>query len=107
MSSSPTQRETTTDYLLEFNVRARKEFDSLAAPIRLQLAKKLKRRLTGPRVEAAKLSGMPDCYKIKLRSSGHRLVYQVIDECLVVLVIAVGKREKDEAYKAAMSRITH
>lgn len=23
---------------------------------------------------------MPDCYKIKLRSSGYRLVYQVIDQ---------------------------
>lgn len=107
MSSSPKPQEAATDYVLEFNLRARKEFDSLASSIRLQLARKLKSRLAAPRVEADKLSGMPDCYKIKLRSSGHRLVYQVIDERLVVLVIAVGKREKNQAYAAAMSRVTH
>ncbi|MDO5667746.1 MAG: hypothetical protein Q4G44_07995 [Alcaligenaceae bacterium] len=28
---------------------------------------------------SARLSGMPDCYKIKLRSVGYRLIYQVND----------------------------
>jgi mRNA interferase RelE/StbE len=49
---------------------------------------------------------MPDCYKIKLRSSGYRLVYQVIDERVVVIVIAVGKRERSDVYDAAKSRLT-
>jgi len=84
-----------------------KEFENLTAPIRLQLARKLKARLAWPRVEADRLSGMPDCYKIKLRSSGYRLVYQVVDERLVVLVIAVGKRERNQVYGAALSRVTH
>lgn len=107
MSSSQTRKETAREYALEFNLRAKKEFDRLDAAIRLQLAKKLKSRLAGPKVEADKLSGMPDCYKIKLRSSGYRLVYQVIDERLVVLVIAVGKRENQQVYGAAKSRVTH
>lgn len=107
MNSSQMPREAATEYTLEFNARAMKEFESLTAPIRLQLAKKLKARLTGPRVEADKLSGMADCYKIKLRSSGYRLVYQVIGERLVVLVIAVGKRERNQVYGAALSRVTH
>jgi len=38
---------------------------------------------------------MQDCYKIKLRSAGYRLVYQVRDGELVVSVIAVGKRERN------------
>lgn len=94
MSSSRALEEPAAKYFLEFNLKARKEFDSLAAPIRLQLAKKLKTRLSHPRVEADKLAGMPNCYKIKLRSIGYRLVYQIVEERLVVLVIAVGKREK-------------
>ena len=46
-----------------------------------------------PRVEANRLRDLPDCYKIKLRSVGYRLIYQVIDQEVVVLVVAVDKRE--------------
>lgn len=70
MSSSQRPTDPATDYCLEFNLKARKEFDRLDPAIRLQLAKKLKARLAWPRVEADKLAGMPDCYKIKLRSIG-------------------------------------
>ena len=49
------------------------------------LKKKLAEILESPRIEANKLHGMPDCYKIKLRSSGYRLVYQVLDKKVVVL----------------------
>jgi mRNA interferase RelE/StbE len=48
---------------------------------------------------------MPNCYKIKLRASGFRLVYQVIDDELVVTVVSVGKRENNEAYFSAKKRI--
>ncbi len=48
---------------------------------------------------------MPDCYKIKLRSVGYRLVYRVYDDRIVVQVIAVGKRERNEVYKAAAGRV--
>lgn len=107
MHSSQTPRTPATEYVLEFNEKAKKEFDNLAAPLRLQLARKLKSRLGRPRVEADKLSGMPDCYKIKLNSAGYRLVYQVIDARLLVLVVAVGKREKCRVYDTAMIRVTH
>lgn len=48
---------------------------------------------------------MADCYKIKLRSSGYRLVYQVQDEKIIVQVIAVGKRERMEVYQKAARRL--
>ena len=92
-------------FALEFNVKARKEWNKLDATIRLQFAKKLKERLELPRIEADRLPNLPDCYKIKLRSAGYRLVYQVIDQKLVVTVIAVGKRERAEVYAAAQNRI--
>ena len=43
-------------------------------------------------------------YKIKLRNAGYRLVYQVKDRDLLVLVAAAGKRERNEVYKAAERR---
>lgn len=73
--------------------------------IQLQFAKKLKERLENPQVEADKLRDMPNCYKIKLRSIGYRLVYEVIDSRLVVTVIAVGKRERSKVYGSAASRL--
>ena len=39
-----------------------------------------------PRVPAARLHNLPDCYKIKLRSAGYRLVYQVDDKIVLVTV---------------------
>lgn len=51
------------------------------------------------------LTGMPNCYKIKLRSIGFRLVYQVIDQELIVTVVAVGKREGNEVYRKARERL--
>ena len=50
-------------------------------------------------------NGMKDCYKIKLRSAGYRLVYEVRDQEVVVSVVAVGKRERNEVYKIAIKRI--
>jgi mRNA interferase RelE/StbE len=43
-------------------------------------------------------------YKIKLRDVGYRLVYEVIDQRLVVVVIAIGRRDHDEAYQIAIKR---
>lgn len=92
-------------YKLLFKADALKEWKSLDNPIRKQFLKKLKERLIKPRDEASRLSGMKNCYKIKLRSSGYRLVYEVRDLQLVVSVVAVGKRERNLVYKAAIKRI--
>ena len=92
-------------YKLSFKVDALKEWKSLDNSIRKQFLKKLKERLLNPRVESSRLSGMKNCYKIKLRSSGYRLIYEVRDSQLVVSVVAVGKRERNLVYKAAIKRI--
>ncbi|MGA2081470.1 MAG: type II toxin-antitoxin system RelE/ParE family toxin [Holophaga sp.] len=73
-------------YNLEFKETALIEWQKLDGRVREQFKKKLKERLEEPRIESCKLSGMPDCYKIKLRSIGYRLVYQVADARLVVMV---------------------
>ena len=93
-------------YRLQFLPQAKEEWDKLDGSIRTQFAKVLLRRLEVPRVPAAALTSMPDCYKIKLRSTGFRLVYRVQDDLLVLLTIAVGKRDKSAVYDAAKLRLT-
>jgi mRNA interferase RelE/StbE len=92
-------------YSLEFKESALKEWHKLDKSIREQFKKRLAERLREPRIESARLSGMPDCYKIKLRSAGFRLVYQVFDDCVLVVVIAVGKRENNLVYRLAKERL--
>lgn len=57
-------------------------------------------RLNNPCMPSAKLSGHTSRYKIKLRGAGYRLVYEVCESELVVVVIAIGKRELNAVYKA-------
>lgn len=92
-------------YIIEFIPSSEKEFRKLSLDLRKQFVEKLKERAENPRVESAKLRGMKDCYKIKLRNAGCRLVYQVIDERIVVKVIAVGKRDRSNVYHKAMARL--
>ena len=92
-------------YKLDFKKSALKEWQKLGATIRVQLKKKLAERLENPHVPAAKLSGADNLYKIKLRQSGYRLVYQVEDNIITVIVLSVGKRERNEVYKSALGRI--
>lgn len=92
-------------YSLEFKEDALDEWLNLDGSIKELFKKKLEQRLIEPRVPKSKLNGTKDCYKIKLRSSGFRLVYKVIDNVLMVDVIAVGKREKNAVYKAAIKCI--
>ena len=88
-------------YELAFLEEALAEWPRLDGAIRSQLKKKLAERLQAPRVPASKLSGHPDRYKIKLRSVGYRLVYEVRDQEVLVLVIAVGKRDRNAVYRVA------
>ena len=92
-------------YRLRFHELALAEWRKLDRSIREPLKKKLAERLENPRVPASALSGMPDCYKIKLRSAGYRLVYEVRDHEVVIVVIAVGKRERSAVYKIAAKRL--
>ena len=92
-------------FSLEFDQRALKEWRKLGDTVRQQFKKKLAEILVNPRVEANRLRDLPDCYKIKLRSLGYRLIYQVIDQEVVVFVVAVDKRENDVAYRKAEDRL--
>ena len=72
-----------------------------------QFKKKLQERLVNPHVPAAKLKGYDQVYKIKLRTAGYQLAYEVIDNELIVYVLAIGKREKNTVYKTLSKRFNH
>lgn len=92
-------------YRVKFRTDALKEWNALDKFIQQQFARKLKTCAENPHIPSAKLREMPGCYKIKLRASGFRLVYQVIDDELIIAVVAVGKREHSEVYNLASKRL--
>lgn len=91
-------------YNLKFHQKALKEWEKLDSAIKEQFKKKIKERLGNPKVLKDQLSGYDNVYKIKLRSSGFRLAYEVKDEEIVVIVLAVGKREDNKIYEMLKKR---
>ena len=84
---------------------ALREWRKLDGSIRSQFKKQLAKRLLEPHVPSARLHGdLQNTYKIKLRDAGYRLVYEVIEQRLVIVVMAVGRRDHDEVYLVASKR---
>lgn len=81
-------------YKLKFLPSALKEWNKLDNSLQIHFKKKLSERLESPHIPSSKLSGFEKHYKIKLRTRGCRLVYEVIENELFVLVIGIGKRDK-------------
>jgi mRNA interferase RelE/StbE len=92
-------------FKLRFHELAWAEWQQLDGSVKAPLKKKLLERLQEPRLPSAALSNMPDCYKIKLRQAGYRLVYRVDEDNVFVTVISVGKRDKNRVYDTAMTRL--
>jgi mRNA interferase RelE/StbE len=91
-------------YKLRFLPSAKKEWDKLDNGIKAQFKNKLKKCLENPHIPANRLSHFDCAYKIKLRSAGYLLVYEVDDQEIIVFVIAVGKRENNNVYNTAKNR---
>lgn len=89
---------------LLFKEEALAEWKKLDGSVRDPLKKKLLERLEAPRVPSCRLAGQADRYKIKLRGLGYRLVYEVRDAQVTVIVIAVGRRDKNAVYRFAAGR---
>lgn len=95
-----------TKYRLKFLPAALKEWSALDGSVKEVLRKALKKRLEQPHLPGSELHGdLQGCYKIKLRQQGYRLVYNVEDDVLVVLVLAVDKREDMVTYRSALARL--
>jgi len=88
-------------YALAFVPQALKEWRKLDPHTRQLFKNRLIERLEKPRVAAAQVRGHPSRYKIKLQALGFRLVYEVRDQEVLVMVVAVGRGEGNAAYMAA------
>lgn len=93
-------------YELEFHLLAQKEWQKLDSSVREQFKKQIHKRLLNPHVPSARLSAeLSTFYKIKLKALGYRLVYEVIDHRLVIVVVALGRRENNSVYATARARV--
>lgn len=93
-------------YRLKFVPSALAEWQALDGSVKEPLRKLLKKRLENPHVPGSALHGeLQGYYKIKLRRQGVRLVYGIEDDTLVVMVMAVDKREDSLVYRSALTRV--
>ncbi len=105
MTSS--KRASKHKYRLFFLPEALEEWRNLDGSIQQNLKKLLAKRLENPHVPGGELHGvLSTCYKIKLNRQGVRLVYEVEDDKLIVMVLAVDRREDSAVYKSAVARLS-
>ena len=94
-------------YRLQFVPSAWAEWQTLDGAVKETLRKLLKKRMDNPHVPGGELHGaLAGHYKNKLRKQGYRLVYGVQDDVLIVMVMAVDKREDSVVYQSAMARVS-
>ena len=104
--SEPPQPARKHKYRLQFVPSAWAEWQKLDGSVKEPLRKLLKKRLDNPHVPGAALHGaLAGHYKIKLNKQGYRLVYGVQDDVLLVMVMAVDKREDSVVYQSALARV--
>lgn len=81
-------------YELNFTPSAKKEWDKLDNSVKQMFKKALAKRLINPIVPVSKLRDLPiDCYKIKLRTIGYRLVYTIENNKLILLILTINRRD--------------
>ena len=102
----PSEKPAKHKYRLQFVPSAWAEWQALDGSVKEPLRKLLKKRLDNPHVPGSEVHGaLAGHYKIKLRKQGYRLVYGVQDDVLLVMVMAVDKREDSTVYQSAMARL--
>jgi len=106
MPSKATATTAKHKYRLKFVPSAWTEWQKLDGSVKEPLRKLLKKRLDNPHVPGAALHGaLVGHYNIKLNKQGYRLVYGVQDDVLIVMVMAVDKREDSVVYQSALARV--
>ena len=83
-----------------------KEWNKIDHSIRKIFQRKLTSVVLNPIIVNNRLSGkLSNCYKIKLKRAGYRLVYEVRLQTIVLIVWAVDKRDDKKVYDSAISRL--
>ena len=79
-------------YRIEFKPSAARELESLPRDAQRRIARVIDGLATTPRPSTAKkLTGAADLYR--LRAGDYRIIYQIRDSVLLVLVVKIGNRK--------------
>ena len=90
-------------YEIVFFDEALEAWEKLDNSVRMQFKKKLAKLIDAPYVKNSELvNELKGSYKIKINSTGHRLVYQVDEAQQQLQIIAVGHRNGKQVYLAAL-----
>lgn len=80
-------------YQTEFSSSARRQLKKLPSDIQLEIREAVNQLATTPRpMGIEKMSGNEDLYRIRVRD--YRIIYEIYDEVLVVVVVKVGHRRE-------------
>jgi mRNA interferase RelE/StbE len=77
-------------YAVEFLPSAARELSKLEPAVRRRLARRIDRLSQDPRADAVKLRGAEDVWRARI--GDYRILYQVQDDRLLILVIRIGHR---------------
>jgi len=95
-------------YKIKFHKKAEKELGNLNKSLQILFAKKLSQIANNPQIgkdlgnkSGLNLYGLKKVYFNKKR---HRIVYKVIEDKIVIYIIAIGKRDDLKVYKDASKR---
>jgi len=78
-------------YAIEFSKSAQKEFSKLSPQVRLRIAKAIYKLGNDPK--KGNVRPMIGSKSWRLRAGDYRVIYDILDQKLVILIIKVGHRK--------------
>jgi mRNA interferase RelE/StbE len=82
-----------SEYAIKLSQRAVRQLKELPRQVRARITSAIDSLATDPRPAAStNLKELPGCYR--LREGDHRVIYTVVDDKLIVLVLAVAARKE-------------
>ncbi|MEW6126657.1 MAG: type II toxin-antitoxin system RelE/ParE family toxin [Acidobacteriota bacterium] len=95
-TKSGTRPLTNQVYKIEFSRKAERDFKNLEKSVQTRLKPKIDSLAKNPRPSGVKkLEGEEDLYRVRV--GDYRIIYQIQDDKLIVLVVKIGDRK--EIYK--------
>jgi len=92
-------------YSLEFDERAYKDFTNLDGSVRKQIREKLEKIRKNPELWPLLQWSLFWLRKIYAVNKKIRIIYQIKNDTLIILVVAIWKRENEEVYKIEEKRL--
>lgn len=97
-------------YSVVLTVAAAQDFRQLDGSLKVPVAKQLRKLETAPRLgeHLGNRAGLclTGYYKLYAAKKSIRIVYRIIDQEILVEVVAIGKREDLAVYQEALKRLT-